>query len=69
MLNPARRLLGEELLGHIGDDGLSGQPLEEVLITVNQMLQAASPGQMTEQGEERLRGAGGGSRRPPVPAK
>ena len=53
-LNPRQALLGEELLGHIGDDGYLATSLEDVLITVNHMLQAAAPGQMTEEGEEDL---------------
>jgi RNA polymerase sigma-54 factor len=53
-LNPRQALLGEELLGHIGDDGYLATSLEDVLLTVNHMLQAAAPGQMTEQGEEDL---------------
>ena len=51
-LKPRQALLGEELLGHIGDDGYLATSLEDVLLTVNHMLQAAAPGQMTEQGEE-----------------
>ena len=51
-LNPRQALLGEELLGHIGDDGYLATSLDDVLATVNQMLQAAAPGQMTEEGEE-----------------
>ena len=51
-LKPRQALLGEELLGHIGDDGYLATSLDEVLITVNEMLQAAAPGQMTEEGEE-----------------
>ncbi len=51
-LNPRQALLGEELLGHIGDDGYLATSLDEVLTTVNHMLQAAAPGQMSEQGEE-----------------
>jgi len=51
-LSPRQALLGEELLGHIGDDGYLASPLEEVLISANHMLQAAAPGQMTEEEEE-----------------
>ena len=50
-LNPRQALLGEELLGHIGDDGYLATSLDDVLLTVNDMLRSAAPGQMTEDGE------------------
>ncbi len=51
-MNPRQALLGEELLGHIGDDGYLATSLDEVLIAANQMLRANAPGQMTEEEEE-----------------
>jgi len=70
-LSPRQALLGEELLGHINDDGYLATPVEDITRTVNDMLRAHAPGQMTEEEEEDLeaveaseatdRGAGDGT--------
>lgn len=53
-LEPRQRLLCEELIGNIGDDGYLSCPMEEVLASVNQWLAAHAPRPTTEEEEEDL---------------
>ena len=55
-LSPRQALLGEELLGHINEEGYLATPLEEVLTTVNDMLVANAPRAESDDEEERLLG-------------
>jgi RNA polymerase sigma-54 factor len=55
-LSPRQALLGEELLGHINEEGYLATPLEEVLTTVNDMLVANAPQPESDDEEERLLG-------------
>jgi RNA polymerase sigma-54 factor len=55
-LTPRQALLGEELLGHINEEGYLATPLEDVLSTVNDMLLANAPQPETDDVEERLLG-------------
>lgn len=56
-LNPRQQLLGEELLGHIDDEGYVKTPLEEVLSSANAILISNAPrpeAPDTDDEEERL---------------
>jgi len=43
-LTPRELLLGEELIGHINDEGYLATPLDDVLVSVNQFLASNIPG-------------------------
>jgi len=52
MLTPRQRLLGEELLGHINDDGYIATSLEDVWRSANTFLLSSLPPQEDEEDED-----------------
>ena len=51
-LTPRQQLLGEELLGHIDDEGYIKTPIEEMLASVNAILISNAPGQEPEETDD-----------------
>lgn len=61
VLTPRQRVLGEELIGHVDDEGYIKTPIEEVLAAVNTWLRSHAPARgpdpEEEDEEDRLLGA------------
>lgn len=57
VLTPRQLMLGEELIGHVDDEGYIKTPLEEILLAVNTLLRSHGADPDEDDEEERLLGA------------